>query len=794
MEKFNDKTVDDYKTLPPYESFVSNSFKRGREKAPFYSNKSDYNTNSKSYYDDLARKQELIELLAKKLWYYDEEMAKRFKEWDDLIEAFPQNVEDLLIEWLKDGTLDDIINKNIFKDLNLEIDGIKLILAELKEKDRKQDIEINRIDNRVTTTERNLNDRLDHIVSPSPADIVETVSELNSKYPNGSDRIVVVKEDGYYYYYQNGNWVKGGEYISPITYPLVESNGAPKNLNLEDSWVSNPDITSLPTGFYTAFLQNKNTNSNYPVAKNIPKEIDGRECLIKVFAYGLNETDRRTDFEIIENSTSDIYRTSLTAEGELLEWGTVLKFRNSRPLQQYRLTYYSGEIPALDIADPRNEGNKLTVPITDLPTGFYFGQIVDNKGVTDLKLPKDIIYSSYYTFNVYRNYDGRVSITLHDNSSKRTWQSYTLPNAKELIWKRLDSETDLFEHEENIFTYKANRLKNKTLKTLVITDTHIQHEASTNQIANINAGNMEDFYKISNGLKNNDASIHLGDWIDGNFEKENSINSMVKLSREFYAKPNHFGVYGNHDFNGQWDGFSGQNGKYKNDMKRLFDKQDMTTYYTPKNRDYYYIDNNEKRTRMIFLNSFDISYKEKESGILYLDPLNTRGFGNTQVRWLIETLKKVPKEYNVVVYTHDTFNNVFDDGQYYNGDLVRKICEAYQNKEEVEVFTTGIDETSPVFDYYEIEENETFEETNGKILSVINGHRHIDKSIVKRGIRYISLLCARAEGGTTEEKPSRNYYDVTRNAISYLEFDTEKETVNLIRYGAGKDRTYNMFS
>src|SRR5699024_216517 len=147
--------------------------------------------------------------------------------------------------------------------------------------------------------------------------------------------------------------------------------------------------------------------------------------------------------------------------------------------------------------------NKLSVPVTDLPTGFYYGKILDNQGVTDLKLPKDIIYSSYYTFNVFRNYDGRVSITLHDNSSKRTWQSYTLPNAKELIWNRLDRETDLFEHEINQFTYKANRINNNNFKSLIITDTHIEHEATTNQIANINASNMDDFIKIDNGLINN---------------------------------------------------------------------------------------------------------------------------------------------------------------------------------------------------------------------------------------------------------------------------------------------------
>lgn len=781
--------------FPDFDTYLEqNRVSELKHSYPFYSDQADYNTNSKSYYDYLAHNNKLIQILAKRIWEYDKEMAKRFEEWDKNLEELPEDLENLLIDWMKDGTLDDIINKNIFKDLNDKIETVAADNVTLHQKDASQDTDIKRVDTKISTTERNLNDRLDHIISPAPVDIVETVEELNTKYKNGANGVIVVKSDGYYYYYQNNQWHKGNEYISPVTYALVKQNGSPTNLNLEDSWKTNPDIATLSTGFYTAFLQNKQVNANYPVAKNIPSQINGSICLIRVIKYGLDKNDTRTDFEIVENSSSDIFRTSLTASGELMEWGTVLKYRDSRPLQQYRLTYYDGTIPALDVVDERNKNNLLSVPVTELPTGFYFGQIQDNNDVLDRLLPNDIIYSPYYTFNVYKNYDNRISITLHDNLSKRTWQSYTLPNAKELIWNRLDKQTDLFEHDINQFTYKANRLtSDKTFKTLIITDTHIEHEAKTNQIANINASNMDDFLKIDEGLNHNDASIHLGDFIDGNFDKPTSVSSAVKLCRDFYNKPHRYGIYGNHDYNGQWDGFSGKNGLYKYNLTRLFDKQDMKEYYTPTQKDYYYIDNDNKKTRLIFLNSFDISYKTKEDGQLYLDPLNTRGFGIVQIEWLLTTLDNVPQDYNVIVFTHDTFNNVFDDGQYYNGDLVRKICEAYQSKTELEVFTTGIDETSPVYDYYKIEKTHSFENTKGKILSVVNGHRHIDKSLVKNGIRYISLLCARAESGDSEEKPIRNYYDITRNAVSYLEFDVNNQIVKLMRYGAGLDRQYNMF-
>lgn len=81
---------------------------------PYYNDESDYVTNAPSYYDDLARKQRLIEYLAKKIGLYDIELEKRFKEWDNLIAEFPEDVKKLLTKWLHDGTLEHLINIELF--------------------------------------------------------------------------------------------------------------------------------------------------------------------------------------------------------------------------------------------------------------------------------------------------------------------------------------------------------------------------------------------------------------------------------------------------------------------------------------------------------------------------------------------------------------------------------------------------------------------------------------------------------------------------------------------------------
>lgn len=72
---------------------------------PWYDSKKDYNTNSKSYYDYLARVNQLMQLLADRIWDYDKELAIRFREWDKNLEEFPHEVYKILTKWLDEGKI-----------------------------------------------------------------------------------------------------------------------------------------------------------------------------------------------------------------------------------------------------------------------------------------------------------------------------------------------------------------------------------------------------------------------------------------------------------------------------------------------------------------------------------------------------------------------------------------------------------------------------------------------------------------------------------------------------------------
>ena len=80
---------------------------------PIYDTRADYTTNAPSFYEYLSRHNHLIKILAKRIYDYDKELAKRFLEWDKRIEHLPKELEELLIEWVNDGTLSDIINKEL---------------------------------------------------------------------------------------------------------------------------------------------------------------------------------------------------------------------------------------------------------------------------------------------------------------------------------------------------------------------------------------------------------------------------------------------------------------------------------------------------------------------------------------------------------------------------------------------------------------------------------------------------------------------------------------------------------
>lgn len=154
--------------------------KHFRSRYPRYPDDSDYKTNASSYYDDLARKNKLIEILAEKIYGYEKVLAENLAEIERVLnavidkigEGFNQEIVELLEQWILDGTLDHIINETL---MNKKADKKDLIALE------------NRLNNEITTIIENelqpMNDRLDLLKNTT--DSLELKQEKDDKILNG---------------------------------------------------------------------------------------------------------------------------------------------------------------------------------------------------------------------------------------------------------------------------------------------------------------------------------------------------------------------------------------------------------------------------------------------------------------------------------------------------------------------------------------------------------------------------------------------------------------------------------
>ena len=83
---------------------------------PIYDHRANFQTNSPSFYEYLAKHNHLIKILAKRIYDYDKELAKRFEEWDKRIENLPDELKRMFLEWVDDGTLARILAQLLLDD------------------------------------------------------------------------------------------------------------------------------------------------------------------------------------------------------------------------------------------------------------------------------------------------------------------------------------------------------------------------------------------------------------------------------------------------------------------------------------------------------------------------------------------------------------------------------------------------------------------------------------------------------------------------------------------------------
>lgn len=134
---------------------------------PIYDHRANFQTNSPSFYEYLAKHNHLIKILAKRIYDYDKELAKRFEEWDKRIENLPDELKRMFLEWVDDGTLARILAQLLLDEYATkeEVNNLIEVLKEdLKIVDDKLDKLINEVEETYLYANqqpyRNLKDRL----------------------------------------------------------------------------------------------------------------------------------------------------------------------------------------------------------------------------------------------------------------------------------------------------------------------------------------------------------------------------------------------------------------------------------------------------------------------------------------------------------------------------------------------------------------------------------------------------------------------------------------------------------
>lgn len=354
----------------------------------------------------------------------------------------------------------------------------------------------------------------------------------------------------------------------------------------------------------------------------------------------------------------------------------------------------------------------------------------------------------------------------------------------------VDQSSFLFKTSDNVaneIVRFSNRVKEATAEdSLVIpfiTDTHLAllpknlknlKKASFEHIDNfVNVCNLIDHdLVVQNGDLNDGSSLDVEDFWAANQSYKRKMKSIIKPI---------VNVRGNHDDNSLADRYADNNLKkvatYKETKKFFFDdyftKGSLITDKSDKM--YGYIDT--KGVRIIFIDLFDSRQEVGSDGKTKFPLVSSGGcIQQTQVDWLIDTLKNTPATHSVLFIAHTAPSDVYDVANTINTDVVSLIIKAYQHGSSYNFSGTNKD--------FPLEIEGAFSGKR-KIIAFVHGHRHRDEVTVIKGtdVKCIGLLCSK-----TEPNASYTFRDFgTRYEDSFNVLLIDKGDIKILRFGAGGD-------
>ena len=238
-----------------------------------------------------------------------------------------------------------------------------------------------------------------------------------------------------------------------------------------------------------------------------------------------------------------------------------------------------------------------------------------------------------------------------------------------------------------------------------------------------------------------DAVIHLGDLTDGLLPKRWTERFSLRQIRDLKRIPAPLYVLaGNHDAN-----------YFRKNPETLSEEELSRIILDGRPRDYL-ADLPKKKIRMIFLDSFDDTRKERY------------GFSRKTWRFFKRSLRGTPKGWKVLIFSH------------------------VPPCPEIHVWSRTILRSEKLLPYAA-----KFQKKRGGILAWLFGHNHADQTYTAWPFPIIGTGCAKLEAfpGKKPEGafvPEREQEGLSRVLFDALIVKPEEEKLLFFRFGAGKDR------
>lgn len=330
-----------------------------------------------------------------------------------------------------------------------------------------------------------------------------------------------------------------------------------------------------------------------------------------------------------------------------------------------------------------------------------------------------------------------------------------------------------------------------------ITDSHLQQNGTQAQRRSV-----RHLKTIAKYVKDNELPllVHGGDLIDGKVNRTQAMQDTRAgvVALETATKPMII-VNGNHDDNSgyvkdvlnmQYAGILPFADRFNPEFSHSAikvnpdDKTNPYGYYVAK-----------ENLWIVVINAFDFPYLVMPDGKSKYKPHSRSAFRIGQLKWLDNLLCSVPATTQVMFISHSNLRGVSESPfakHARNGNLMTDMIIAFNNSghfNEEDGLSWDFDK-----DVSEVENNNDFKTSlsvnydlnpTGRVVGVIVGHTHADRSYTYKGVNFVETLCSAYDRG---QLLNWERTGINEDAWDIVTVSPTNRTFDMVRYGAGRER------